>query len=86
MPIFVPGKKNKFNYFIMARYISSVAVVLSSKTVQEIGPIKSVVVSMDFNSGSTVFHAVEFVSKHPLIKGFLHDYRIINLTFKYSEL
>jgi len=70
----------------MARYISSVAVILSPSTVLEIGPMKSLVISLDFNSGSTILHAVEFVSKHPLIKGFLPNYRIINLTFKYDEL
>lgn len=77
---------DKINYFIMARYISSVSVTLSSKSVQEIGPMKSFVISLDFNSGSTVFHAVNFVSKHPLIKCLLNNYHIINLTFKYSEL
>lgn len=70
----------------MVRYISSVSVTLSPKTVQEIGPMKSFVISLDSNTGSTVFHAVEFSSKSPLIKGLLSDYRIINLTFKYSEL
>ena len=70
----------------MARYISSVAVTLSPSTVSEIAPMKSLVVSLDFNFGSTILHAVEFVSKHPLIKGFLPNYRIINLTFKYTEL
>lgn len=70
----------------MARYISSVAVTLSSSNVLEIGLMKSLVISLDFNSGSTVFHAVEYVSKHPLIKGLLPSYRIINLTFKYAEL
>lgn len=70
----------------MARYISSVVVVLSPKTVHEVGPMKSFVISLDFVSGSTLLHTVEFVSKHPLVKGFLSDYRIVNLTFKYSEL
>lgn len=70
----------------MACYISSVAVTLSPRTVLEIGPMKSLVVSLDFDSGSTILHAVEFVSKHPLIKGLLPSYRIINLTFKYAEL
>lgn len=70
----------------MARYISSVAVTLSPKTVQDIGPMKSFVISLDFVSGSTVLHAVEFVSKHPLIKGLLSNYHIINLTFNYSTL
>lgn len=70
----------------MARYISSVAVTLSPSNVLEIGPMKSLVISLDFNSGSTIPHAVEFVSKNPLIKGYLSNYRIINLTFKYAEL
>ena len=75
-----------FNYFVMARYISSVVVALSPKTVKDVDPMKSVVISLDFKSGSTLLHTVEFVSKHPLIKGFLSDYCIVNLTFKYSEL
>lgn len=70
----------------MARYISSVVVALSPKTVKEIGPMKSLVISLDPVSGSTLLHTVEFVSKHPLIKGFLSNYHIVNLTFKYSEL
>lgn len=70
----------------MARYISSVSVTLSPKTVQEVDPMKSFVISLGFNSGSTVLHAAEFVSKHPLIKGLLNNYHIINLTFKYSQL
>lgn len=70
----------------MAHYISSVVVALSPKSVKEVGPVKSLVVSLDSVSGSTLLHTVEFVSKHPLIKGLLSDYHIINLTFKYSEL
>lgn len=70
----------------MARYISSVAVTLSPKTVLEIGPLKSIAITLDFNSGSTLLHSVEFVSKHPLIKSLLKDHAIINLTFKYVEL
>lgn len=70
----------------MARYISSVVVVLSSKTVQEVGSLKSLVISLAPVSGFTLLHTVEFVSKHPLIKCLLSDYCIVNLTFKYSEL
>ena len=70
----------------MARYVSSVSVTLFPKAVQEIDSMKSVVVSMDYVSGSTVFHAVEYVCKHPLVKGLLHDYHIVNLIFKYSEI
>lgn len=70
----------------MARYASSVAVVLSPKTVKDVGPMKSFVISLDSFSGSTLFHAVSFVSKHPLIKGLLLNYHIVSLTFNYSEL
>jgi hypothetical protein len=70
----------------MAHYISSVVVALAPKVVAELDPMKSFVVSLDPVSGSTLFHAVEFISKSPLIKGLLSNYRIINLTFKYSEL
>ena len=73
----------------MARYISSVVVVLFPKTVKkskELGPVKSFVVSLDYNSGATVSHAVEFVSKCPLVKGLLPNYYITNFTFEYFEL
>lgn len=70
----------------MARYISSVAVTLSPKTVLEIGPLKSVAITLDFNSGCTLLQSVEYVSKHPLIKSLSKDHAIINLTFKYVEL
>lgn len=75
-----------FDYFIMAHYASSIVVTLSPKTVKDVGPMKSFVISLDSFSGSTLFHAVNFVFKHPLIKGLLPNYRIVNLTFKYSEL
>lgn len=75
-----------FNCFVMARYVSSVVVALSPKTVEDAGPMKSLVISLDSVSGSTLFHAVSFVSKHPLIKGLLPGYHIVNLTFRYSEL
>nr|DAF67567.1 MAG TPA: hypothetical protein [Microviridae sp.] len=73
----------------MARCISSVVVVLSLKTVKAVKdmiPMKSFVISLTFISGSTLSHAVNFVSRHPLIKGLLRDYEIINLTFNYSDL
>lgn len=69
----------------MACYISSVVVALSPKNVKDVSPMKSFVISLDSVSGSTLFHAVNFVSKHPLIKS-LSGYYIVNLTFKYSEL
>lgn len=70
----------------MACYISSVVVALSPKIVKEIDPMKSLVISLGPVPGSTLLHTVEFVSKCPLIKGLLSDYRIVNLTFKHSEL
>lgn len=70
----------------MAYYISSVSVTLSPKTVREIGPMKSFVVSLDYNSGATMPHAVHFVNKSPLIKPYLSNYNIVSLVFKYSEL
>jgi hypothetical protein len=70
----------------MACYISSVVVTLSPKAVKDVSPMKSLVISLNSVSGSTLFHAVNFVSKHPLVKGLLSGYYIVNLTFKYSEL
>nr|DAK85199.1 MAG TPA: hypothetical protein [Microviridae sp.] len=48
--------------------------------------MKSFVISLNSVSGSTLFHAVNFVSKHPFIKCLLPGYYIVSLTFKYSEL
>ena len=70
----------------MSRYVSSLVVTLSPKTIQEKGTMKSLVISLDFMSGSTILHSVNYVCKHPLIKGLLPNYNIVNLTFKYSEL
>ena len=70
----------------MFSYISSVSVTLSPKIVQEIGPMKTFVVSLDCNSGATMLHAVHFVNKSPLIKPYLSNYNIVCLVFKYSEL
>ena len=70
----------------MARYISSISVTLSPKTVQEIDPMKSFVISLDYNSGSTMPHAVHFVNKSPLVKPYLSNYDIVCLIFNYSEL
>lgn len=70
----------------MPRYISSVSVTLSPKAIQEIDLMKTFVVSLDYNSGATVTHAVHFVNKSPLVKPYLSKYNIICLVFKYSEL
>lgn len=76
----------QINFQVMARYLSSVAVVLAPRSAHKVEPMKSFVISLDYVSGSTVFHAMEYVCKHPLIKGLLLNYCIINCTFKYSEL
>lgn len=73
----------------MARCISSVVVTLSLKpvkAVKDVPSMKSFVISLTFVSGCTLSHAVNFISTHPLVKGLLRDYDIINLTFNYSEL
>ena len=70
----------------MSCYISSISVTLSPKSVQGIGLMKSFVISLDYNSGSTMPHAVHFVNKSPLIKPYLSNYNIVCLTFNYSEL
>jgi hypothetical protein len=68
----------------MVRNISAVSVVLAPKI--GIDSMMSVDVRLDSVSGSTLFHAVEFVSKSPLVKSFLNKYNIINMTFNYSTL
>lgn len=68
----------------MARYISSVCVVLSPKDSST--DLVSVVLGLDPVSGSTIPQAVHFVTKSPLIKGILSKYVISNLVFNYSNL
>lgn len=73
----------------MARYISSVAVTLSLKTVKivkDVSPMKSFVINLDVASGPTLPRAVNFVYKHPLVKRLLSDHFVVNFTFNYSEL
>lgn len=68
----------------MARYISSVSVVLSPK--DSSANLMSVVLGLTPVSGSTVLQAVHFVSKSPLVKRLLPKYVISNLIFEYSNL
>lgn len=70
----------------MARYISSVVTTLSPKREYSSEPLVSRVLELDVVTGSTMFHAVHFVSKSPLIKPYLSKYNIVGFTFKYSEL
>ena len=68
----------------MARYISSVSVVLAPKDPST--GLMSVTLGLDPVSGSTILQAVHFVSKSPLVKRALSKYVISNLTFSYSNL
>ena len=70
----------------MARYISSVVVTFAPKDDRSLESYVTTVLLLDFVVGATVFHAVEFMRKNPLIKPYLNKYAIINLTFQYSEL
>lgn len=71
------------NYVIM--YISSVVVVLAPKSL-DLEHLSTVSLALDCTVGNTLFHAVEYVSKHPLVKPYLNKYVITNLTFRYSKL
>lgn len=64
-------------------YISSVVVVFAPKS-SDSEPLSAVSISLDYRVGCTLFHVVEYISKHPLIKPYLNKYVIINLSFRYS--
>lgn len=66
-------------------YISSVVVVFAPKSLDS-GHLSAVSLSLDCRVGCTLFHTVEYVSKHPLIKPYLNKYVIVNLSFQYSKL
>lgn len=70
----------------MSRYVLSVVVTLSPKRECSCDPLVSKVLELDYVSGSTIPHAIHFISKSPLIKPYLSKYDIINLTFKYFDL
>ena len=64
-------------------YISSVSLAFSSENDSS---MQSVSLCLTPVSGCTLFHAVEFINKNPIVKSYLKNkYRIINLTFKYSS-
>nr|DAJ28771.1 MAG TPA: hypothetical protein [Microviridae sp.] len=64
-------------------YISYVSIVFSS---EEDCSLLSTSICLSPAVGNTLFHAVEFVNKSPIVKSYLRNkYRIINLTFKYSK-
>lgn len=66
-------------------YISSVVVVLAPKS-SDSERLSAISLSLDYSSGCTLFHTVEYVSKHPLIKPYLRKYVIVNLSFQYFKL
>lgn len=66
-------------------YISSVAVVLAPKSSGS-EHLFTVSLALDHRVGCTLFHAVEYISKHPLIKPYLNKYVIANLSFQYFKL
>lgn len=66
-------------------YVSSVVVVLSPKS-SDSERLSAFSLSLDYRIGYTLFHAVEYISKHPLIKPYLRKYVIVNLSFQYSKL
>ena len=66
-------------------YISSVAVVFASKS-SDSKDLFAVSLALDYRSGCTLFHAVEYISKHPLVKPYLNKCVITNLSFQYSKL
>lgn len=66
-------------------YISTVVVVLAPKS-SDSERLSAVSLSLDYRAGCTLFHAVEYVSRHPLIKPYLRKYVIVNLSFQYFKL
>ena len=66
-------------------YISSVVVAFAPKS-SDSGHLSTVSLVLDYTVGSTLFHAVQYISKHPLVKPYLNKHVVVNLTFKYSEL
>ena len=69
---------------IMSKYISSVSVTLCPRDLS-LG-LKSFVIRLDYRSGCTLSHAVNFVVNNPLVKSDLSKYFISNLNFEYSPL
>ena len=68
----------------MAKYISSVCVTLYPKDPSL--DLRSFVICLDHTSGSTLPHAIHFVTNSPLVKSYFSKYFVSSLTFKYSTL
>lgn len=69
----------------MDMYISSVVVVFAPKSLGS-EHLSTISLILDYRVGCTLFHTVEYVSKHPLVKPYLNKYIITNLSFQYSKL
>lgn len=66
----------------MSKFISSVAVTFSSDADLAVSSLR-----LDPVSGCTVLQAMSFVWKNPMVKSYLsRRYKILNITFKYSEI
>lgn len=70
---------------VVIMYISSIVVVFAPKS-PGLEHLSAVSLALDYRVGCTLFHAVEYVSKHPLVKPCLNKYVIASLSFQYSEL
>lgn len=68
----------------MSKYISSVGVTLCPRD-ESLG-LKSFVICLDYKSGCSLPHAINFVVNNPLVKFEFPKYFISNLNFKYSIL
>jgi hypothetical protein len=65
-------------------YISSIAVVFSSEVDSS---MLSTSIHLDYVSGCSLLHAMDFVNKSPIVKSHLKNKcHIVSLTFKYSSL
>ena len=74
------------NIFIMSRYISSVSVIFEPKDNRTTDSLGSTILLLDVRSGTTIPRVANYVNKNPLVRRYLTKYRIISLTFRYSEL
>ena len=70
---------------VVIMYISSVVVVLAPKSPNS-EHLSAISLALDYRVGCTLFHAVEYISKHPLVKTYLNKYVITNLSFQYFKL
>lgn len=65
-------------------YISSVSVTFFSESDSS---LQTTSLSLDHLVGCSLFHAMAFIDKNPIVKSYLRNkYRIIGLVFKYSAL